>query len=202
MSGEGSITCWLEQLKAGDPSAAQPLWEAYFRRLVGLARKKLQAARPRGADEEDVALSAFDSFCRGAADGRFPRLADRDDLWRLLLVLTERKAADLIQRERRLKRGGGRVLDEAALAGTDGSSDGLQQLMGREPNPEFAAEVAEEIRHRLDLLGEGDLRTVALMKLQGYTNAEIAARLDCVLATITRKLHVIRSLWGHDEGTP
>src|ERR1043165_1882401 len=88
MNGDGSITRWIGQLKAGDPVAAQLLWERYFRRLVGLARKKLDGAPRRMADEEDVALSAFDSFCRGAEHGRFPRLEDRDDLWRLLVVIT------------------------------------------------------------------------------------------------------------------
>ena len=70
MASEGSVTSWLDQLKAGDTAAAQPLWEAYFRRLVALARGKLQGAPRRAADEEDVALSAFDSFCRGAEQGR------------------------------------------------------------------------------------------------------------------------------------
>ena len=69
---ETSVTQWIDRLKAGDPDAAQELWERYFRRLVGLARKKLRAAPRRAADEEDVALSAFDSFCRGAEQGRFP----------------------------------------------------------------------------------------------------------------------------------
>ena len=45
----------------------------------------------RAADEEDVALSAFDSFCRGAEQGRFPQLDGRDDLWHLLVVITVRK---------------------------------------------------------------------------------------------------------------
>jgi hypothetical protein len=101
MASKGSVTGWLDQLKAGDPLAAQKLWERYFRRLVGLARKKLQGARRGAADEEDVALSAFDSFCRGAEQGRFPRLDDRDNLWRLLMLLTARKAWHLARDEGR-----------------------------------------------------------------------------------------------------
>src|SRR5262249_36398416 len=66
----------------------------------------------RAADEEDVALSALASFCRGAEQGRFPRLEDRDDLWALLVVIAARKAVDLRQREGRQKRGGGRGLEE------------------------------------------------------------------------------------------
>jgi WD40 repeat protein len=85
----GSVTHWLGLLRAGDAVAAQPLWEGYFRRLVGLARARLQGVPRRAADEEDVALSAFDSFCQGAQAGRFPRLADRDDLWQVLRADTD-----------------------------------------------------------------------------------------------------------------
>src|SRR5436309_4711052 len=111
MSSAESITTWINQFKGGDAAAAQKLWESYFRRLVGLARKKLQGTPRRAADEEDVALSAFDSFCRGAEQGRFPRLTDRDDLWRLLVTITARKAYQLALHEGRRKRGGNAVLD-------------------------------------------------------------------------------------------
>src|SRR5205085_5062686 len=95
MSGDETVTYWLGQFQAGDRAAAQRLWERYFRRLVGLARKRLEGAPRQAADEEDVALSAFDSFCRGAERGRFPRLEDRNDLWRVLVTLTVRKAHHL-----------------------------------------------------------------------------------------------------------
>src|SRR5437762_1798633 len=106
MSPEGSVTGWLGQLRAGDAAAAQRLWERYFRSLVGLARARLQGAPRRAADEEDVALSAFATFCRNAEQGRFPQLHDRDGLWRLLMALTARKAAHLLRDQCRLKRGG------------------------------------------------------------------------------------------------
>jgi hypothetical protein len=98
MAQDVSVTRWLEQLRTGNPEAAEVLFRAYFERLVRLARqhlarKRLQGARRREADEEDVAICAFASFCRGAAQGRFPQLADRDDLWRLLVVVTARKAS-------------------------------------------------------------------------------------------------------------
>src|SRR5271157_2479085 len=103
----GSVTRWLGDLKAGDPDAAQRLWERYFAELVRLARARLGGVSRAAADEEDVALSAFESFCAAVSDGRFPRLEDRDDLWRVLVTVAERKAFDLIRRQRRLKQGGG-----------------------------------------------------------------------------------------------
>src|SRR5262249_5604663 len=115
--GEGSITGWIGDLKAGGDAASQPLWERYFDRLVRHARAKLLSARRPGIveDEEDAALSAFDSFCRGAAQGRFPRLGDRNDLWRLLVVITTRKVLDQFERRRAAKRGSGRLVGESAL---------------------------------------------------------------------------------------
>ncbi len=67
----GSVTCWLGNLREGDLAAAQPLWERYFSRLVVVARGKLKRMRrsTAGEDEEDAALSAFNSFCGGAAQG-------------------------------------------------------------------------------------------------------------------------------------
>ena len=116
MSCDGSVSRWFDPLRAGDPVAAQRLWERYFSRTVSLARKKLQGSPRRAADEEDVALLAFASFCKGVEEGRFPRLDDRDDLWRLLGTLTARKAAHLRRDEGRLKRGGGLKPDEEAPA--------------------------------------------------------------------------------------
>jgi DNA-directed RNA polymerase specialized sigma24 family protein len=121
MSTSGSVTHWVRELQAGNHLAAEKLWQGYFHRLVGLARAKLKNRPRRVADEEDVALSAFHSFCRGAEQGRFPQLSDRDDLWQLLVVITARKAADLVQQECRQKRGGGKVRGDSALAGPQDS---------------------------------------------------------------------------------
>src|SRR5436190_18858599 len=126
MSPDESVTHWLHLLQGGDAAAAQQLGERYFQRLLCLARVRLQGHPRRAADEEDVALSVFRCLCEGAAGGRFPKLDDRDDLWRLLVTLTERKASNLARDERRLKRGGGAVLgaDELFRPG-DSSGGGL-----------------------------------------------------------------------------
>src|SRR6476661_973202 len=127
MPADDPVTVWLGRLQAGDPAAARPLWDRYFHRLVGLARARLRTAPQRAADEEDVALSAFDSFCRNAEAGRFPDLADRDSLWRLLAAFTARKAVHHVRDASRLKRGGG-------LTPADGSGV-LAEVLGREPDP-------------------------------------------------------------------
>src|SRR5262245_10927728 len=200
MSSEGSITRWVTALKGGDLAAAQPLWERYYRQLVALARKKLQTARRREADEEDAVQSAFHSFFQGVADGRFPQLRDRDNLWRLLVVITARKALDQLAHERAKRRGGGTLQGESRIfpgaAGWDEAA--IEQVVGEEPTPEFAAQVAEQYQRLLDLLGDETLRQVAVWKMEGFTNDEVAARLDCSLRTVARKLDTIRIIWSQE----
>jgi DNA-directed RNA polymerase specialized sigma24 family protein len=200
MSANESVSQWLHLLQAGNPAAAQPLWERYFHRRAGLARAKLQGQQRRAADEEDVALSAFASFCRGAEAGRFPQLSDRDDLWRLLFTLTERKAFNLVRDQRRQKRSGGVVRGESGLHRPDDSAAaGLEQVAGREPTPEFAAQVAEECRCLLDRLDDAELRAIAVWKMEGATTPQIAARLGYALSTVERRLRLIRQIWESEE---
>jgi DNA-directed RNA polymerase specialized sigma24 family protein len=195
---DGSVTRWIGDLKAGGDSAAQNLWERYFHRLVHLARARLRSARRAGTieDEEDAALSAFDSFCRGAADGRFPQLAGRDDLWRLLVVITIRKVLAHLGRQGTQKRGGGRLAGESALIGADPSDGaGLDWIAGHEPSPELAALVVDEYRRLRDGLKTEALRQVLDLRLEGYTREEIAQRLGCAERAVKRKLEVIREAW-------
>ena len=195
MSPEGSISRCIVLLKAGDQAAAQRLWEAYARRLIGLARARLRGLPRRVADEEDIALSVFDSFCRNAGRGQFPRLDDRGDLWQLHVVLTLRKVVDLARYQGRRSRRDGAVVSLADLA-----ECGLDDIADPGPTPELAAEVAEECRRLLDVLDDETLRAVAIWKLEGYTTHEIAGKLECVDQTIERKLRTIRSIWAREAG--
>jgi DNA-directed RNA polymerase specialized sigma24 family protein len=187
MSSEGSVTRWVTALKGGNKAASQALWERYHRQLVTLARKKLRAASRREADEEDVVQNAFHSFFRGVAGGRFPDLHDRDNLWRLLVVITARKAIKQIARETRMNP----EWEETAIA----------EVVGDEPTPAFAAQVTEEYQRLLDRLGDETLCRVAIWKMEGLTNDEVANQLACSRRTVARKLDTIRIIWGEeDEG--
>jgi DNA-directed RNA polymerase specialized sigma24 family protein len=187
----GSITGWIDRLKAGDRAAASLLWDTYFKRLVQFARERLRGATRRVADEEDAALSAFDSFCSAAACGRFPQLADRRSLWSLLAALTRHKCVDLVRRESRHKRGGNR-----------GRDDILDDLSTREVSPDIAAQFADEVSWlltRLAAAGDPDLQTIALGRLNGERPAEIATRLGCARRSVERKLALIGRLWAAAE---
>jgi RNA polymerase sigma factor (sigma-70 family) len=197
-----SVSRWLADLRGGDREVTQKLWEAYFPRLVALARERLRAVLPRRAagDEEDVALSAFASFVRAAEAGRFPRLGDRDDLWQVLIVVTARKAIDWAEHERRAKRDARRTVGQADLdaarAGDPSAEVFAGLARGGEPDPQFAAEVADQCRHLLARLPDDQLRRIAVLRMEGYIGREIAERLDLAPATIDRRLARIRQIWG------
>jgi RNA polymerase sigma factor (sigma-70 family) len=191
MSEPGSVSRWLGPLQAGDAAAVEQLWQRYFSQLVQLARRKVHGGGQREA-AEDVALSAFDSFCRTAGAGRFPQLTDRDNLWRLLVVITARKAAHHTRDALRQKRGGGVGTRE------DDANLSLDQLVSREPTPEFAVQAVEECQRLLRLLGDPELEAVALRRMEGYSVEEIAQQLGYVPRTIKRKLHLIRTLWEQE----
>jgi DNA-directed RNA polymerase specialized sigma24 family protein len=186
----GSISLCLAMLRRGDPAAAQRLWAAYFHRLISLARSRLQATPCGAGDEEDVALSAFKSLLIRAERGGFPQLEDRDDLWQLLYVITVRKAVDLSKRERAKRRGGGAVASLSDLEGAD-----LEQAIAAEAAPELAAQAAEACRRLLEALEDETLRRVALWKMEGDTNREIAEKLGVIEQTVERKLRRIREIW-------
>ena len=202
--GDGSVSHWLGQLTEGDASGAQQgLWERYFDRLAGVARRHLPGNSRRAMDEEDVALSVLDSFFTGARKGRYPLLRDRTHLWPLLATIATRKAIKQSQHERAQKRGGGEVRGDSAL------HEALEQTARRSLNgpgaSEPTAEMVVQLRELVDgLLGKLDnesLRLVARRKLEGYDNSEIAQQMGVSQRTVQRKLLRIRSLWSSELPT-
>src|SRR5271165_1265154 len=154
MNSLSPVRIWVAQLKDGDAQAAQQLWNTYFIRMVKAARAKLHGAPSRMADEEDVALSAFKSFCRGTRNGRFPQLHEHEDPWPLLIALTTHKAVDLVRYERRVKRGGpGIETSEPLVSETAADRDvSLSQLIAKEPDPQLTIQLEEECQNLLDRL--------------------------------------------------
>jgi DNA-directed RNA polymerase specialized sigma24 family protein len=194
MPDRQSVTQWIEDLKRGDEEAARRLWERYFQKMVQASRRKLQRQPRRSADEEDAAISAFDSLCRGATNGRFPRLDNRDDLWPLLLTLTAQKAVDLTRRETRQRRGGGKVRGDSVFA----DAGGLDRFANEQPTPEFLALVDEQYSHLMGRLRNETLRSVVQWKMEGHTNEDIAEILGVSVRTVGRKLGMVRMTWAEE----
>jgi DNA-directed RNA polymerase specialized sigma24 family protein len=197
MSEPKSVTQWIDDLKQGNEEAAARLWERYFQRMVHAARAKLQRHFLGSADEEDVALSAFNSLCQGAAKGNFTKLTDRHDLWPLLLTITAQKAIDLIRWEKRQRRGGGKVLRESDFSET-GRKELIDEILSLGPTPEFLLIMDEQYSRMLSQLRDDILREIVTWKLEGQTNEWIGVKLGISVHAVGRKLRMIRLAWSQE----
>lgn len=190
---DNSVTHWCQLLESGDADAASLLWKAFFNRMVELARKRTLGTSKLIADEEDIALSAFKSFCNGVQKGRFASLTDRDSLWRLLVIITARKAIDHVNYNRRAKRNELRVVSAQS---TEVNDELVNRFVCQQPTPAMEVEMKENIASAVDSLELPELKTIALLKLDGYTNQEISTQLNRSLSTVERKLRAIRGIWS------
>jgi DNA-directed RNA polymerase specialized sigma24 family protein len=193
-----SPTFWLPGLQQGNEQAAERFWKDYFVKVVHLAKKRMDGLRLRAADEEDVALSAMNSFCRMAQNCDEP-IANSEELWKLLATIVRRKANKERQRQFADKRQEYRLVGESALSpvrdeGKNGEEIGFARCTGREPSPELAAELAETWERILAL---PDAEEIVLLKRDGYSNSEIAEKMGCSTRTVQRAIEKIRQEWEH-----
>lgn len=201
MTDSSQVSRWIELAKEGDSMAAGQIWNRYFDRLIRSVRKRLVGQNRAVSDEEDIALSVFNSFYAAAEKGRFPDLSDRDDLWQLLLRMAARKVVDKHRHDNRQRRGG--EVHVGSLNKND-SQHPVIEVVGEEPSPEMVLMMQESVDRFFSLLGVGQLQELAGAKLEGYSNSEIAQRFECSERTIERRLHLIREkfqqeLWENDE---
>lgn len=181
-----SITRWLGELHAGSDQAAQLLWNHLHEGLLALSQKRLAQQFTAGFDEEDVALSAFNALCDAVRTGKY-NLGDRNELWRMVAVIVINKAYNRVRDEKRLRRGGGRKRAPSRV---------LDSLISPKPDAGTALIMREECQRMLAKLESPDLEMVALLKVEGYTDEQVADRLGCSRRTVQRRLNIIRRLWS------
>lgn len=191
-SSDGSITRWLKLLAAGDHDAARKLWEFFAPRLNQLAKARLRTLPQGGVfDEEDIVQSAFAIFCQRIQEGRYPEIKDRNELWQLLAVFTSRRAAYHLKRLQTQKRSGTQPPEEVV----DQVGSRLERVVDDDldiNHQVIADDLADELIKALD---DPALEAVAIMRLQGFTNDEIADKLQLTRRTIQRMLNLIRAKW-------
>jgi DNA-directed RNA polymerase specialized sigma24 family protein len=203
MGAQGSVTRLIIDLRSDDPRvrevAARLVWGRYFQELLSLARNHLSARIRSREDEEDVLQSMYKSFCLRQRRGDFD-LTNRDQLWDLLVQITLRKARNTATRHLQGKRDVRREDAPAAGRADEGRKPTiLDRIDSDGPTPAEAALMNEALERRFQMLKDPDLRRIALWKLEGYTNAEIAAQLRCTVRTVERKLERIRAYWEIDS---
>jgi len=200
MEPDDSVTQWIQDLKEGRDEAASRLVGRYFERVMAIARQKLDPRVRRVEDAEDVANHVFASLCRRAAEGEFALLANRDELWRLLIAMTARKAASAGRRWHAMKRGRGAVRGESAVAPAPGLEGGpgpagFDRFFAEEPTPRDYAVMAETLDEWMEQLGDDTLRRVVRLKLEGHTQREIAGQLGVTERSVERKIQRVRQRW-------
>lgn len=195
MQESGSVSRWIDALKQGNDDAASEIWALYVERLIRIAHSKLIHSPKRMADEEDVVSRAYMAFLKGVELGRFQRLSDRNDLWQILVMLTERQAIDITRAERAIKRGAGRINGQTSRTPDDYTFSILDNIRDPSPTPSFAMQASEELGILLTRLDNEELSAIALAKLEGLTNREIADRIGRAECTVERKLKLIREIW-------
>lgn len=186
MQQDQSITGWFLALRDGDDSAADRLWRRYFNRIMSVARGRLPP--DTAYDEEDLALSVFHAVCKAAQEGRCPDLSNREELWALMLVIARRKVTSRVRHVSRKRRAGDGQRPQRTTIDPD-------ELAAGNSSGALSVTLEEECERLLKLLNDPKLESIALMKLDGYTSAEIGRQVGVAEATVKRKLAVIRKRW-------
>ncbi|MBB3208137.1 DNA-directed RNA polymerase specialized sigma24 family protein [Rhodopirellula rubra] len=182
----GSVTRAMDLLRVGNDDGVTQLWNKYAPRMVRVAFSKFGMRRERNDDAEDVARSAFGHFCLDAADGAFPWVTDRESLWPVLMTITARRAARLSRDELRLKR--------SALRRDHRELHTLELASSTLP-PDEVMLLNEQVTVLLDCLRTPLLRRVAILKMDGFTNEEVAKEVNVAVRSVERKLQLIREIW-------
>lgn len=207
------LTQCIRRVEEGDDEAAAQLWEHCFPKLLRYSRAKLPPHMRRILDEEDVALSAFKSFCVGAEKGTLGDINGRDELWRLLFCIAGRKANMYLRYQTRQKRGGGQVAGESVfLNGAVASSfseenrGGIDQVPDDGQSPQAVAQFTQDCQTMMDQLDDENLQTIALLRIEGYSVDEISQRIGCAKRSVERRLNLIRQIWksviNEDDSPP
>lgn len=192
----GSVTEWIRKLKKSDPRAQQFIWNRFVKRLIHHANRKLGGLNQAMADAEDVAIMAFQNFFSKSPES-FEKLVNRNDLWKLLTLLAERRAIDILRRWYNERNGDKYLVNESALSKDDDPAAGLDNFSADGKPPDIELILAEEVEIRLQSLNDEVMQSIALEKLQGARNKEISDRLAIALRTVERKLCRIREIFGN-----
>lgn len=174
----------MNALRRGDDVAAGQLWKHYFTDLMKIARARMRTLPRAVYDEEDAAISTFRVLCEKMQEGRYPALADRDELWKLMLRILVRKINRRAEYEAAGKRTPAQAMEGISGPSTDGMADEVM--------------VADECEQLFRHLNDPNLQQVVLWKLEGFTNDEIAQRLKRTRRTVQRMLTLIRDIWQEE----
>jgi len=184
----GSVTRWLDELKAGKTQAAEPIWKRYQAKLIAIATRQLEGNPDRSIDGEDIVQNSFSDVCLAIQNGKYTGIGDREDLWGVLYIATVNRVRQHYRGLSALKRSNYspiQSIDPLIL-------DDLQTPFAEAQT----ADLLEYLLSRLDLEDPSYLlRRIALLYLDEHSASSIAKLLHKRKTSVLVSLRLIRSIW-------
>jgi RNA polymerase sigma-70 factor, ECF subfamily len=173
MSADSSFAELIRRMRQGDQTAFTRVFEAYTRRLIGLAAHRLDKQIRRKEDPEEVAQEALWSFFRRDRANPF-NLETWEDLWSLLAVITMRKCGHKVEYY-------------------------LAEAIARDPTAEEVAAFKDTVCNLVGRMEEGEREIVQLV-LEGFSVQEISKKTNRTEYLIRRTIRKVRDRWQASEG--
>ena len=191
---ENSITRILTSTQAVDEAGAEAIWNEFLPRLLAVIESRLRDMPKRVVDRDDIAQNAMHSLFKGLQGQQFESVSNCDELWRLLVTITVRKVNRQRRRSLAAKRGGGKVRGESVFE-NENNAYGINQILDANSLPQSAEEILQTYREMLPTITDEASVQTLLLRMEGYSNAEIADRLKCSVSRVEQRMAKIRRTW-------
>jgi len=170
---------WVQAFKQSDDTAIGEFWKEHQKQLKRIAARYISVPLKQRFDDQDIAQSAFRSFARQMHEQDF-EFDNRNDVANLLFAIAANKAKEKARYHLRQKRGIDQEVYISHLANLDRT----------EPTPDEQVAFSEI----LELIGDfaEDEQKIIQLRMDGYSQKDIATQLRCSERTVRRKLKVIQ----------
>lgn len=184
MESEEQWKSFVQGLASGSIDAQETFWSRYGAKLDAVTRRKFPPSLNRRIAPEDIVQSTCRSFFARVQDGRL-EVSDRDQLWGLLCAIalnkTRMKQRYHLAQRRDLKR------EQEVIPGDPHEERPALEIAGSTPPPDEAVIFSEQLQRVMELL-DGTEQQILQLKLENYTNQEIADRVNRSERTVRRAM--------------
>jgi len=194
----GSVTILLNRFRSGDETALNKLFDRFFERLRTVARKRIPVRDRKVVDDEDLAVWAMNTFQQCVRDGKYKEIGDRNDLWKFLVSILDRKSIDHLRKQHAEKRGGGNVRGESVFEDQD-RSRAIEKFFLQEKNIEVIADFHDAVQSICQRLDDPGMAEIVAAKMAGFTYEEIAKQIGKSVSSVVRKLRLVRNIIAEDQ---
>jgi RNA polymerase sigma factor (sigma-70 family) len=196
----GSVTGWLRDLENGDQAALNALADRYFERIASVAKLRLMKSGHAGFEGDDVAVEAFIKLLKNLVSQiRSGKITNRETFWFFILAILRSVIIDFKRKELAARRGGKLVRNVTDLNFFHEGTGWLLEFVDKKTDHESLITLEDSVDFLLNKkLKIGTTREVAKLKLQGFTNQQIADQLGIDNSSVRRKLDLIEKIWRSD----